>query len=116
MRSEAIVRRVKRRFLAPLGMTLVMRVALLALAICGYFATNICGQVTSQRLLESAKEPQNWLMYSGDYAGHRYSALDQINMSNAALLVPKWAYDDGGREIRRDAAGCGWNSLRYWTG
>jgi alcohol dehydrogenase (cytochrome c) len=96
MRSEAIVRRVKRRFLAPLGMTLVMRVALLALAICGYFATNICGQVTSQRLLESAKEPQNWLMYSGDYAGHRFSALEQINTSNAASLVPRWAYQTMG--------------------
>jgi alcohol dehydrogenase (cytochrome c) len=49
-------------------------------------------QVTPQRLLDSAKEPQNWLMYSGDYAGHRFSPLDQINISNAASLVPKWAY------------------------
>jgi len=50
------------------------------------------GQVTPERLLESAKEPQNWLMYSGDYAGRRYSRLDQINTKNAASLVPKWAY------------------------
>ena len=50
------------------------------------------GQVTPQRLLESAKEPQNWLMYSGDYAGRRYSTLDQINTKNTASLVPKWAY------------------------
>src|SRR5882762_11655284 len=50
------------------------------------------GQVTAQRLLDSAKEPQNWLMYSGDYAGRRFSMLDQINTSNAAKLVPKWAY------------------------
>src|SRR5437016_10053477 len=49
-------------------------------------------QVTSERLLHSSKEPQNWLMYSGDYAGHRFSALDQINVSNAATLAPKWAY------------------------
>ena len=49
-------------------------------------------QVTAQRLLDSGKEPQNWLMYSGDYAGRRYSALEQINISNAAKLVPKWAY------------------------
>src|SRR5260370_42676562 len=32
------------------------------------------------------------MMYSGDYAGHRLSALEQINASNAATLVPKWAY------------------------
>jgi alcohol dehydrogenase (cytochrome c) len=49
-------------------------------------------QVSPQRLLDSAKEPQNWLMYSGDYAGHRFSTLDQINASNASALVPKWAY------------------------
>jgi len=53
-------------------------------------------QVTPQRLLDSAKEPQNWLMYSGDYAGRRYSTLDQINTSNAASLVPKWAYQTMG--------------------
>jgi len=50
------------------------------------------GQVTPERLLNAAKEPQNWLMYSGDYAGHRHSALDQINVVNAHTLVPKWAY------------------------
>lgn len=49
-------------------------------------------QVTSQRLLDSAKEPQNWLMYSGDYAGRRFSALDQINTNNVGTLVPKWVY------------------------
>src|SRR5579859_413740 len=49
-------------------------------------------QVTPQRLLESGKEPQNWLTYSGDYAGRRFSALDQVNTSNAKALVPKWAY------------------------
>src|SRR5499425_3822991 len=49
-------------------------------------------QVSSQRLLEAEKEPQNWLTYSGDYAGRRFSALDQINATNANSLVPKWVY------------------------
>ncbi|HLK05437.1 MAG TPA: PQQ-dependent dehydrogenase, methanol/ethanol family [Candidatus Acidoferrum sp.] len=49
-------------------------------------------QVTAERLLNSQKEPQNWLMYSGDYAGRRYSTLDQINLGNSNGLVPKWAY------------------------
>ena len=40
-------------------------------------------QVTFDRLLNSAKEPQNWMTYSGDYSGHRFSALDQINTTNA---------------------------------
>src|SRR5205809_3353205 len=58
----------------------------------GLAGISASGQVTPERLLESAKEPQNWLMYSGDYAGRRYSTLDQINAKNAASLVPKWAY------------------------
>jgi alcohol dehydrogenase (cytochrome c) len=56
------------------------------------FAGNVNGQVTFQRLLDSLKEPQNWLTYSGDYAGHRFSALDQINKGNAHALAPKWVY------------------------
>ena len=52
----------------------------------------LLAQVTPERLLNSSKEPQNWLMYSGDYAGLRFSTLDQINVSNAASLTVKWAY------------------------
>src|SRR5580700_9869272 len=55
-------------------------------------APNAHAQITPQRLLDSAKEPQNWLMYSGDYSGHRFTTLDQINTTNASALVPKWAY------------------------
>src|SRR5580765_8326195 len=73
-------------FLAPLGMIL------LGLAVSSFLAPQARAQVTSERLLNASKEPQNWLMYSGNYAGHRFSALDQINTSNAASLVPKWAY------------------------
>ena len=53
---------------------------------------SIHAQVTSTRLLDSSKEPQNWLMYSGDYAGRRFSALDQITTANVHSLAPKWAY------------------------
>jgi alcohol dehydrogenase (cytochrome c) len=59
---------------------------------CFLLAGSVRGQVTPQRLLDSAKEPQNWLLYSGDYAGHRYSTLEQITIANASGLVPKWAY------------------------
>src|SRR3984893_7915773 len=72
-----------------------MALGKLTVALLG--AVTVCAggarpQVTPQRLLDSAKEPQNWLMYSGDYAGHRYSTLDQITTANAAGLVPRWAY------------------------
>src|SRR5437660_11771400 len=64
---------------ASLGMTVLARMTLLVLAVSSFLALNISAQVTAQRLMESGKEPQNWLMYSGDYAGRRYSALEQIN-------------------------------------
>src|SRR5260370_1001797 len=49
-------------------------------------------QVTYDRLLHSDREPQNWLMYSGNYAGHRFSPLTQINRTNAKNLQLKWSY------------------------
>ena len=97
MKNAGGVGRVKERFLAMLEMTrwgnafqrVSMVLLLCALSLCG---TNACAQVTAKRLLESGKEPQNWLMYSGDYAGRRYSTLEQINIETAKALAPKWAY------------------------
>lgn len=59
------------------------------------FAPNACGQVTFERLLNSSKEPQNWLTYSGDYTGRRFSVLDQVNTSTVPSLVVKWVYQTG---------------------
>lgn len=56
------------------------------------FCTPAHAQVTYDRLVNSAKEPQNWLIYSGSYDGHRHSVLDQINTTNARSLVAKWVY------------------------
>ena len=82
----------KNRRPAPLGMTILVLAAFVLFTdvVCNVQPAN--AQVTAERLLNSAKEPQNWLLYSGDYAGHRHTGLDQINTTNAASLVPKWAY------------------------
>ena len=48
--------------------------------------------VTYDRLLHADREPHNWLSYSGNYAGHRYSPLTQINRSNIKNLQMKWSY------------------------
>ena len=48
--------------------------------------------VTTERLLNAAEEPQNWLMYSGDYYSQRYSRLDQIDRDSAPRLQLQWAY------------------------
>jgi alcohol dehydrogenase (cytochrome c) len=82
----------------PRGLTLrisgreTAAIAFLLLGCLLFGATLARAQVTAQRLLDSGKEPQNWLMYSGDYAGRRFSALDQVNTANAHALVPQWAY------------------------
>jgi alcohol dehydrogenase (cytochrome c) len=49
-------------------------------------------QVPFTRILRSADEPGNWLTYSGNYAGHRHSALTQITPANVAGLKPVWVY------------------------
>lgn len=48
-----------------------------------------------KRMLNSNKEPQNWLSYYGNYKGWRYSELHDINVHNVKNLVPKWAFDTG---------------------
>src|SRR5262249_4889135 len=48
--------------------------------------------VTSDRLLRADREPQNWLSYSGNYSGQRYSPLSHINRSNVKGLQLKWSY------------------------
>ena len=48
--------------------------------------------VTSERLLNADQEPQNWLMYSGNYKAQRFSGLGQIDKGNAHQLQMQWAY------------------------
>jgi alcohol dehydrogenase (cytochrome c) len=59
---------------------------------CVAWADLAAAQVTFDRLLHSAKEPQNWMTYSGDYSGRRFSTLDQVNTTNAPALTAKWVY------------------------
>jgi len=47
-------------------------------------------QVSYDRLLRAADEPQNWLTYSGTYMSQRYSPLRQVDVSNAKNLEMKW--------------------------
>ncbi len=49
-------------------------------------------QVTYERLLNAAKESQNWLTYSGGYNSWRYSSLHEIRRENASKLRVKWVY------------------------
>lgn len=48
--------------------------------------------VTAERLVNAAAEPENWLMYSGDYTSQRYSTLDQIDRTNVSELRVEWVH------------------------
>jgi alcohol dehydrogenase (cytochrome c) len=49
--------------------------------------------VTEERL--ESPEPENWLMYRGNYAGWGYSALGEITRENVSELVPVWTFSTG---------------------
>jgi alcohol dehydrogenase (cytochrome c) len=46
--------------------------------------------VPPQRLLNVGSEPQNWLLHYGNYAGQRYSPLNQINRDTVKTLKVAW--------------------------
>jgi alcohol dehydrogenase (cytochrome c) len=54
----------------------------------------VAAQVTPERLLRAANEPQNWLTYSGDYTGQRHSRLSQITPANVRNLEMKWIFQN----------------------
>jgi alcohol dehydrogenase (cytochrome c) len=53
-------------------------------------------EVTSDRLINADKEPQNWLMTHRTYDAQRYSPLDKINTSNVKSLKLAYAVAIGG--------------------
>jgi PQQ-dependent dehydrogenase (methanol/ethanol family) len=57
----------------------------------GTMALPASGGVTSERLRRSGGEPQNWLMYWGDYQGTHFSSLTAIDAANVHRLQSVWA-------------------------
>lgn len=55
-------------------------------------AFSVAGETSYQRILNADKDAANWLTYSGNYKGWRYSPLDQINRANVNKLKVKWMY------------------------
>jgi alcohol dehydrogenase (cytochrome c) len=50
------------------------------------------GQVTFDRILNAAREPQNWLTYSGTMRSQRHSSLSQIDTANVKNLEMQWVF------------------------
>lgn len=63
---------------------------LLSLVLLAPYALH--AQVSVDRLVRAADEPQNWLMYSGTYSSQRYSLLRQVDPANVKNLEMKWVF------------------------
>jgi alcohol dehydrogenase (cytochrome c) len=57
----------------------------------------LAADVTPQRLLDTAAEPQNWLTVHHDYNNSRHSLLKDINRDNVKDLKLKFIFSIGGR-------------------
>jgi alcohol dehydrogenase (cytochrome c) len=58
--------------------------------------------MTNDRALNPQREPQNWILHHGNYQGHRYSLLKEINTDTVKTLKPVFTvalsgFQSGGR-------------------
>jgi alcohol dehydrogenase (cytochrome c) len=49
--------------------------------------------------LNQKEARENWVSYNGDYAGRRYSALDEVTPANARRLAKAWVFHTTGAGI-----------------
>src|SRR6185436_7789106 len=68
------------------------RVLLLTAAAGLAIAQTPSGPITFERIQNANREPQNWLTYSGNTMGQRYSPLTQITLQNARNLEMAWLW------------------------
>jgi alcohol dehydrogenase (cytochrome c) len=79
-------------------MTLLRSIRAAALASAAVLAAGpaYAADVTSERLVNADKEPQNWLMNHRTYDAQRYSPLDKVNKDNVKSLKLAYALAIGG--------------------
>ena len=67
-------------------------------AVTGPLAPGSAG-VTADRLANADAEPQNWLMYWGNYRATHYSGLAQIDTGNVGRLQAAWTFPMPGDSV-----------------
>src|SRR5499427_1078078 len=70
------------------SLSLLMLAVVAGLAI----AQTPSGPITFERIQNSNREPHNWLTYSGNNMGQRYSLLTQVTPQNAKDLEMAWLW------------------------
>jgi PQQ-dependent dehydrogenase (methanol/ethanol family) len=58
-------------------------------------ATTAAAQVSQEMLNRAATDPNNWLLYGGNYDNTRYSPATQINTKNVKDLRVAWVFQTG---------------------
>jgi PQQ-dependent dehydrogenase (methanol/ethanol family) len=69
--------------------------AISAAAFVGFASQAIAADVTWDRLVNADKDPNNWVMYHGNFTGWHFSGLDQINTGNVDNLKLAWQHTPG---------------------
>jgi alcohol dehydrogenase (cytochrome c) len=87
-----------------------MKTAVLFLA----SAVAAAAQVPFERIVNAAGEPGNWLTYSGNYQGQRFSGLRELTPANVAGLRVKWTYQF--RNARTEVSPIVVDGIVYLTG
>jgi alcohol dehydrogenase (cytochrome c) len=73
-----------------------------ALLVATAFTPVRAADMTDERALNPQREPQNWILHHGNYQGHRFSALKDINTDTVKNLKPAFTvalsgFQSGGR-------------------
>jgi alcohol dehydrogenase (cytochrome c) len=66
-----------------------------ALLVATAVAIPTSGVMANEELMKMEKDPNQWVMPTGDYANHRYSQLKQITTENVKNLHPVWTFSTG---------------------
>ena len=76
---------------------LIRVISVLSAALISTTLTHAAGlpAVTPARLVDSPNSLADWLLYGGNYANWRYSALADVNRQNIGKLVPVWIFQAG---------------------
>src|SRR6201994_4284198 len=83
----------------PTGGTIMRRASLsgiAALLLTTAMTPAPAADMTNERALNPQREPQNWILHHGNYQGHRFSALKEINTDTVKNLKPVFTVALGG--------------------
>src|SRR5690349_20271377 len=71
---------------------MLRRIAVAAIAATGLWAG---AASANDELIKMQRDPNQWVMPTGNFANHRFSELNQVNRDNVGQLRPVWSFSTG---------------------